>query len=78
MVDFRNYTPGLPNPIVAGGIKDITLGAGAAPVICHGSGAPTLSAPQGSIYFRTDGGASTELYVARDNAGTWKAVTTAA
>ena len=42
-----------------------------------GSGAPTVSAAQGSLYLRSDGSStSTRLYVS-DGATTWIAVTTA-
>ena len=44
-----------------------------------GSGAPTFSAMQGSLYLRTDGSStSTRAYINTDGAGTWTAVTTAA
>lgn len=78
MPDLKKYEPALVTPVTAGGATSITLGSGAAPAITFGSGAPTFSAPQGSLYLRTDGGASTEVYVARDAAGTWKAITSAA
>lgn len=46
--------------------------------IYAGSGAPTVSAAQGSIYLRTDGtSTSTRLYVNTDGATTWTNVTTA-
>jgi hypothetical protein len=40
-----------------------------------GSGVPAMSAPTGSVYFRTDGTASNTLYVRE--AGAWRRVTTA-
>lgn len=44
-----------------------------------GSGVPTVSAPQGSIYLRSDGSSSsTRAYINTDGATTWTAVTTAA
>ena len=47
--------------------------------IFFGSGAPTLSAAQGSLYIRTDGSStSTRLYVNTDGSTTWTNVTTAA
>jgi hypothetical protein len=47
--------------------------------IYSGTGAPTLSAPQGSLYLRTDGSStSTRLYVNTTGSTTWTAVTTAA
>lgn len=47
--------------------------------IYYGSGAPTVSAGQGSVYLRSDGSStSTRLYVNTDGATTWTNVTTAA
>ena len=47
--------------------------------VFFGSGAPTLSAAQGSLYIRSDGSsASTRLYVNTDGGTTWTNVTTAA
>jgi len=44
-----------------------------------GSGAPTLSAAQGSIYMRSDGsGTGDRMYINTDGGTTWTAVTTAA
>lgn len=49
------------------------------PYILAGTGAPTLTAPQGSLYVRLDGSStSTRLYVATATGGTWTNVTTAA
>lgn len=46
--------------------------------VFFGSGAPTLSAAQGSLYLRTDGSStSTRMYVNTNGATTWTAVTTA-
>lgn len=46
--------------------------------VYYGSGAPTVSAAQGSIYLRSDGSStSTRLYVNTDGSTTWTAVTTA-
>lgn len=43
-----------------------------------GSGAPTVSAPQGSLYLRTDGSStSTRAFIATNSAGAWTAITTA-
>lgn len=61
----------------AGGVKAFGLGSGTVG-IAWGSGVPTLSAGQGSLYLRTDGSStSTRLYVNSDGATTWVAVTTA-
>jgi len=47
--------------------------------IFFGSGVPTLSAAQGSLYMRTDGSStSTRLYINTDGSTTWTNVTTAA
>lgn len=47
--------------------------------IFFGSGAPTLSAAQGSLYMRTDGSStSTRLYINSNGSTTWTNVTTAA
>jgi hypothetical protein len=46
--------------------------------VFFGSGAPTLSAAQGSIYLRSDGSStSTRAYINSDGGTTWVAVTTA-
>lgn len=41
----------------------VRIGGAGAPTITSGAGAPSASEPNGSIYLRTDGGASTTLYV---------------
>lgn len=47
--------------------------------IYFGSGAPTVSAAQGSVYIRTDGSStSTRLYINTNGSTTWTNVTTAA
>ena len=51
--------------------QGIELGSGG-PTITSGTGAPTHSAPNGSTYHRTDGTASTTLYVRA--AGAWSAL----
>lgn len=49
------------------------------PAVYVGSGAPTISAPQGSLYLRSDGSSvSTRLYVNTNGSTTWTVVTTAA
>jgi hypothetical protein len=65
----------------AGGAEAIRIGTGATGVvgIYFGSGAPSVSAPKGSLYLRTDGSStSTRLYVNTDAGTTWTNVTTAA
>lgn len=67
--------------VVAGGTNayGFKLSSTASLGIFCGSGAPTLSAAQGSVYIRTDGSSvSTRLYVNTDGATTWTNVTTAA
>jgi hypothetical protein len=66
--------------LTAGGAVAANLGSASTnPGIYFGSGAPTASAPQGSLYVRSDGSStSTRLYVATNSAGTWTNVTSAA
>lgn len=55
------------------------VGETARPYILSGTGAPTLTAPQGSLYLNLTGSStSTRLYVATATPGTWTNVTTAA
>lgn len=57
----------------------LLLGTTAGFGIYYGSGAPTVSAAQGSLYLRSDGSStSTRMYVNTNGATTWTAVTTAA
>lgn len=51
----------------AGPTAGIELGT-SGPTITTGTGAPTHSAPNGSLYTRTDGGAGTTLYVRESGA----------
>ena len=44
--------------------------------IIAGSGAPTLSAPKGSLYLRTDGSYSARAYINTNGSTTWTAVIT--
>ena len=58
-------------------VDQITVGGA---LISTGSGAPTFSAAKGSLYVRTDTGASTtatRLYVNSTGATAWVAITTA-
>lgn len=67
--------------IIAGGSKGqgILIGKKANLGIFFGSGAPTLSAAQGSLYLRTDGSStSTRAYINTDGGTTWTSITTAA
>jgi hypothetical protein len=69
--------------LTAGGALVASLGSSVAvgPNVYAGSGVPTISAPQGSLYLRSDGSStSTRAYI-NNSAGsgtTWTALTTAA
>lgn len=79
MPDLKQYETAITTPVTAGGAVFSTLDGGTAPALCFGSGAPTISAPKGSLYLRTDGSStSTRAYVATDAVGTWTAITTVA
>lgn len=54
----------------AGSFTSVILGG---PTITSGAGAPATTPPNGSVYFRTDGTASTTVYVRA--AGAWTAIT---
>lgn len=63
----------------AGGKLGIQIGGVSIASIYIGSGAPTVSAAQGSVYFRTDGSStSTRMYINTNGSTTWTNVTTAA
>lgn len=65
----------------AGGSTSVRLvfGTTAGFGIYVGSGAPSVSAAQGSLYLRSDGSsASTRAYINTDGGTTWTAITTAA
>lgn len=63
----------------AGGAQAIRIGTSTVLGVYFGSGAPTVSAPQGSLYLRTDGSStSTRAYINTDGSTTWTAITTAA
>lgn len=56
---------------------EIRLKAG--PCIISGSGAPSMAAPKGSLYIRTDGTTTNDrAYINSDGSTTWTALTTAA
>jgi len=79
-LDLKDTQPALSADVVAGtaGTGVMTLGAGAAPQICFGTGAPSFAAPKGSLYLCMDGSStSTRLYSCSVATGTWVAVTTA-
>lgn len=47
--------------------------------IFHGTGAPTFTAPKGSLYIRADGTTTNNrVYINTDGAGTWTYLTTGA
>ena len=63
---------------VAGGAASFLATSTAGLGIYFGSGAPTVTAAQGSLYLRTDGSStSTRAYVNSDGGTTWVAITTA-
>lgn len=65
--------------ITAGGsLSGLTVSSATNFGVFVGSGAPTISAAQGSLYLRSDGSTtSTRAYINSDGATTWVAVTTA-
>lgn len=74
-------TGGGASPITAGGavLPAFAMGGSGAPGIYFGSGAPTISAPQGSMYFNTAGATiSTRLYINTNGTTGWTGVSTAA
>jgi len=63
----------------AGGMAAFLASSTAGLGIYVGSGAPTITAAQGSLYLRTDGSStSTRAYINTNGATTWTAITTAA
>jgi len=74
-----NITADSNQAVVAGGAATFLATTTAGLGIYVGSGAPTVSAAQGSLYIRTDGSStSTRLYVNTTGSTTWTNVTTAA
>ncbi len=69
-------------PIASGGGANchISIGSGAsAPYVVAGSGAPSASAPKGSLYLRTDGSTTNDrAYINTNGTTAWTALTTAA
>ena len=64
--------------LTAGGVKFLGLGTSGFGVY-GGSGVPTVSDPQGSLYLRSDGSSvATRLYINTNGATTWTNVATAA
>jgi len=65
--------------IVAGGAEVLDLGTSGMPNIYVGSGLPTMTAPRGSLYLRTDGSSTTtRLYVNTTGLAVWTNFTSAA
>lgn len=64
------------NGAISGNVAATSVSVGTA-TITSGTGAPTASAPKGSLYLRTDGAAATTLYVNASGTTTWLAVTAA-
>lgn len=65
----------------AGGSATAVLGMGTTPLfgVFYGSGAPTTTAAQGSLYLRTDGtGTSSRAYINNSGTAGWTAITTTA
>ncbi len=63
----------------AGGATAVTIGSSPSLGIYFGSGVPSISAPQGSLYLRTEGSStSTRAYINTNGSTTWTAITTAA
>jgi len=74
-----NVTADSATAVVAGGAAAFLATSTAGLGIYFGSGAPTVSAAQGSLYLRTDGSStSTRAYINTDGATTWTNITTAA
>lgn len=71
------YGLSLSNATLATGGLDIELVAGVG--ILSGAGAPSATAPQGTLYLRTNGTTTNDrAYINTDGATTWTALTTAA
>lgn len=73
------FASGTATPAGGSTAASIRLGTTAALGIYYGSGAPTVSAAQSSIYMRTDGSStSTRMYINTDGSTGWTNVVTAA
>jgi hypothetical protein len=63
----------------AGTFTQVGFGGTGGPLLLSGAGAPSLSAPKGSLYSNTTAAtAATRLYINTDGATTWAAFTAAA
>jgi hypothetical protein len=77
--ELLNAAAGTATPAGGSTAARLLLGTTSGFGIYFGSGAPTVSAGQGSIYLRSDGlSTSTRLYVNTNGSTTWTNVTTAA
>jgi len=64
-------------PVTNGGVAGIILGSSTTLGIYVGSGAPTVSAAQGSLYIRSDGSTiNNRTFINTNSATTWTAITT--
>jgi hypothetical protein len=73
-VGFNNLTAG-----GLGAAPNASPEAPLAPVVMCGTGVPTVVAPKGSLYLRSDGtSTSTRAYINTDGSTAWTAITTAA
>jgi len=52
-------------------MTNVPIPAANQPLITAGTGAPTFTAPKGSMYIRLDGGAGTRLYMNSTGSTTW-------
>jgi hypothetical protein len=72
------FQPAIAVPAGGAAAASILMSATASLGLYFGSGAPTVSAAQGSVYIRTDGSSvATRLYVNTTGSTTWTAITTA-
>lgn len=66
------------NSVVVGGVNATQGNSATECTIYAGTGAPSFTATQGSLYLRTDGSStSTRLYINTTGSTTWTNVTTA-
>ena len=79
LVTNKPVTLAAATALTAGGSTILSTTSGTTgPGVYVGSGVPTISAPQGSLYLRSDGSSvSTRLYVNSTGGTTWVAITTA-
>lgn len=52
-------------------MTNVPIASALQPYITAGTGAPTFTAPQGSMYIRIDGGAGARLYMNSTGSTTW-------